>query len=63
MSSLILKDFLMYENEDEFYGKYAGCINQNNILKQKQISQIVKEFVADDMYNKRNTLINLLILS
>jgi ATP-dependent Lon protease len=63
MSSLILKDFLIYENEEQFYGKYAGYVNQNNNLKQKQTSQIVKEFVADDMYNKRNMLINLLILS
>ena len=32
-------------------------------IHQKQISQIVKEFVADDMYNKRNTIITLLIKS
>jgi ATP-dependent Lon protease len=63
LSSLILKDFLIYENEKEFYNKYAGYISQNNSLKQKQISQSVKEFIADDAYNKRNTLIHLLIRS
>jgi ATP-dependent Lon protease len=63
ISSLILKDYLIYENEHDIYNKYVGCLTQNNILKQKQISQTVKEFIMDDMFNKRNTLINLLILS
>ena len=63
MSSLILKDFLIYDNEHDIYSKYAGCLTQNNVLKQKQISQTVKEFITDDMFNKRNTLMNLLIRS
>ena len=63
MSSLMLKDFLIYENENDIYNKYVGCLTQNNSLKQKQISQTVKEFISDDMYNKRNTLMNLLIRS
>ena len=63
LSSLILKDYLIYENENDIYSKYAGYISQNNSLKQKQISQTVKEFISDDMYNKRNTLIHLLIRS
>lgn len=63
MSSLILKDFLIFAKEKEFYDKYVGYISQNNNLKQKQIAQSVKEFISDDMYNKRNTLIHLLIRS
>ena len=63
LSSLILKDFFINENEKDFYSKYVGYISQNNSLKQKQIAQSVKEFIADDMYNKRNTLIHLLIRS
>jgi len=63
ISSLILKDYLIHENVNEFYNKYVGYVSQNNNLKQKQISQAVKEFISDDMYNKRNTLINLLIRS
>ena len=63
MSSLMLKDFLICENQNDIYNKFAGCITQNNIIKQKQISQAVKEFIADDMYTKRNTLINLLVRS
>ena len=63
MSSLILKDYLIYDSEQDVYSKYAGYISQNNSFKQKQISQTVKEFITDDMYNKRNTLIHLLIRS
>ena len=62
-SSLLLKDFLIYENEHDIYTKYAGCISQNNTVRQKQISQAVKEFISDDMYNKRSILINLLVQS
>jgi len=63
ISSLNLKDYLIHENEYELYTKYAGCISQNQHIIQKQISQVVKEFISDDTYIKRNTLINLLIFS
>ena len=63
ISSLMLKDFLINENYNDFYGKFAGTNSQNNFIKQKQISQVVKEFISDDMYNKRNTLVSLLVRS
>jgi ATP-dependent Lon protease len=63
LSSLILKDYLIYEAESDLYARYAGYISQNNVLRQKQISQLVKEFITEDMYTKRNILINLLICS
>ena len=63
VASLILKDYLIYENEVDVYCKYIGYVSQNNNLKQKQISQIVKEFMTDDLFNKRNLLINLLTRS
>jgi ATP-dependent Lon protease len=63
MSSLILKDYLIYENENEIYSKYAGLSSQYNVLKQQQMSHMVKEFINDDMFSKRNTLILLLIRS
>jgi ATP-dependent Lon protease len=63
VSSLILKDFFIFDSEEEIFCKYAGYLCQNVNLKQKQISQIVKDFIADEMYNKRNTLIFLLIFS
>ena len=63
VSALILKDYLIYENEHDVYSKYAGLSSQCNNLKQKQIAHTVKEFITDDMFNKRNTLIQLLIRS
>jgi ATP-dependent Lon protease len=63
ISSLTLKDFLICENENDIYNKFAGTNTQNNLIKQKPVSQVVKEFISDDMYNKRNTLINLLVRS
>ena len=63
MSSLILKDYLIYDSHLEIYNKYAGYLCQNNLIKQKQVSHVVKEFISDDIHNKRNTLITLLIKS
>jgi ATP-dependent Lon protease len=63
ISTLMLKDFLINDNYQEFYSKFAGTSSQINTIKQKQISQVVKEFITDDMYNKRSTLITLLIRS
>jgi len=63
ISSLILKDYLVYENDGDLYARYAGYISQNNVLRQKPVSQLVKEFITDEMYNKRSTLINLLLCS
>jgi hypothetical protein len=62
LSSLSLKDYLVYDNND-IYSKYAGYACQINILRQKPISHTVKEFINDDMFNKRNTIIILLIIS
>jgi len=63
ISSLLLKDYLIYDSHTEIYNKFVGLLTQNNNIHQKQISQLVKEFISDDMYNKRNTLIILLIKS
>jgi len=63
ISSLLLKDYLIYDSHIDIYNKFAGLLTQNNAIHQKQILQTVKEFISDDMYNKRNTLITLLIKS
>jgi ATP-dependent Lon protease len=63
LSTLSLVDYLIHDNHAEIYNKFAGILSQNNSIHQKQISILVKEFVSDDMYNKRNTLITLLIKS
>jgi len=63
INSLTLKDFLIYANNEEFLKKFLGINNQVNTIKQKPISSVIKEFIADDMYSKRNVLINLLLFS
>jgi SpoVK/Ycf46/Vps4 family AAA+-type ATPase len=63
MSSLILKDYFILENSQDFYSKYIGYMSQNNILIKKHMAQTVKDFISDDIYAKRNTLITLLICS
>ena len=63
ISSLVLKDFLINNNVKGFYDKFVGYQSQNKILKQKTINQIIKDFIADDLFSKRNTLIYLLINS
>ena len=60
VKSLDLKDFLISTN---IYGKFAGYLSKINSIKQKTIAQNVKDFISDDMFSKRNTLINLLINS
>jgi ATP-dependent Lon protease len=60
--SLTLKDFLMY-NPTEINNKFFGYLSQYKLLKQKTLSQMVKEFIANDLFAKRTTLIQLLINS
>ena len=58
--SLTIKELLIYSNE-ELHQKFLGYISQIKLIKQKTISQVVKEFVASDLYHQRKTLIQLLI--
>jgi adenylate kinase family enzyme len=58
---LSLKDYLLHDSIQEIYNKYAGIISLIANLKQKHISQIVKEFISNDMYDKRNVIMALLI--
>lgn len=59
---LTLKEFLILNN-NEIYSKYISILTQNNFYKQKNISQIVNEFLNSDLYVQRNILINLLVKS
>jgi hypothetical protein len=58
--SLNLKDYFINEPH-EIYMKYMGYLSNLNNLKQKTLSQNIKEFIASDLYSKRNTLVQLLI--
>lgn len=60
IESLSIKDLLIYNNE-EIYFRFAGTINQLNLIKQKNISQVVKDFLTSELYSQRRTIINLLL--
>jgi len=48
-------------NNDELYQRFIGHLNQIDLIKKKTISQVVKEFLNNELYNQRTTLIQLLI--
>lgn len=60
--SLTLKEIIVYSNS-ELLSKYQGHMNQILLIKQKNITQVVKEFIGSDLYAQRNTLIQLLLKS
>ena len=60
LASLTLKELLVYNNS-EIYTKFQSIINQLFLIKQKTISQVVKEFINSELYGQRNILIQLLI--
>ena len=62
IKTLTLKQLIIY-NKKDIYDKYIGYINQLNLIKQKTINQIVKDFLASELYNQRTILIQLLIKS
>lgn len=62
LQSLTLKEILVY-SISELNKRYQGHMNQLTLVKQKPISQVVKEFNSSDLYGQRNTLIQLLLKS
>lgn len=60
--SLTVKELLIYNNE-ELYTRYIGYMNQCSLIKQKTISQITREFINNELYGQRMTLIQLLLRS
>jgi len=63
ISSLTLKDYLIHDSHIDYYGKFFYYLNENTLIHKKQISIVVKEFISDDTFNKRNILVQLLIES
>ena len=59
--SLCLKDYIICKEYSDIYTKYSGYVNFNNSVKQKHISNIVKDYSKDDLYGKRNTILMLLL--
>ena len=60
--SLSIKDLLVYSHF-ELYNKFIGYLTQNKMLKQKNLSQTVKEFIISDLFTKRTIIMQLLINS
>ena len=60
IKTLTIKELLIYKNQ-ELYQRFIGYINQANLMKQKSISQNVKEFINSDLYGQRRVLIQLLM--
>jgi endopeptidase La len=63
IKSLTLKDYLTNETSANIYEKYVGVLTNYKVLKQKPLNNLVKDFVINDLFNKRNTIIQLLINS
>ena len=62
IESLTIKELFIY-NSNELYTKFLSILNQLILFKQKTISQIVKEFINNELYGQRNVIIQLLIRS
>jgi len=62
LTSLNLKDYLLHDNS-ALYSKYMGYISNLNMIRQKPMSQVIKDFIASDLFSKRLTIIQLLINS
>jgi len=63
VKSLLLKDFLIYNEPCDVYSKYIGYLSNLAAINQKTIGQTVKEFITADLFSKRSTIIQLLIKS
>ena len=62
IKSLSLKDILVFSN-DELYSRYLSNVSVVQLMKQKQTSQLVKEFINTDLFSQRSMLIQLLLKS
>merc|ERR1712166_845412 len=62
INHLSIKEWMIY-NDNELYNRFVGYNNQAHLIKHKSISQIVKEFINNDLFNQRKTLTILLLQS
>ena len=60
INSLSLKEILIY-NPQELFHKFIGLSNQNKLVKNRTISETIKEFLSGDLYKQRTILIQLLL--
>lgn len=62
MESLSLKD-IMINNPQEIYEIYVGYRNNVRSLKKKSLAKMSREFIQSELYDQRQTLLQLLIFS
>lgn len=60
IQSLNLKDYLILEPH-EIFSRYAGYLTNLNILRQKTVTHVIKDFIGSELFQKRTILIQLLI--
>ncbi len=60
LKCLTVKDILVY-SDTELINRFVGYQNQVGLIKQKTISQVTKEFIGNEIYQQRTTLIQLLL--
>tara|TARA_R110001592_G_scaffold60820_7_gene185411 strand:+ start:2398 stop:5493 length:3096 start_codon:yes stop_codon:yes gene_type:complete len=60
ISCLTLKDFLIY-NDDEIINSFNIYINNITDIKKKTIIQLTNDFLKEELYNQRTTIIQLLL--
>jgi len=60
LASLSLKDYLITDCHS-VYSKYTGFLSHLRSLNQKNVANVVKEFVGSSLYVKRNIIMTLLI--
>ena len=60
LATLTIKDILIYSSS-ELYQRFVGYLNQAQLIRQKPISQSVKEFIGGELYGQRKMLIQLLM--
>ena len=60
IDTLTIKDLLVY-SINELSQRFTSILNQLILIKQKTITQVVKEFLNNELYTQRTTLIQLLI--
>jgi len=63
LSSLTLRDYLITDHFSQVYEKYIGLLTTHKSFKQKTLNNLVKDFVINDLFSKRNTIIQLLVQS
>jgi ATP-dependent Lon protease len=59
---LNLKDYLIYDHH-EIYLKYVGYLSNLNSLRQKTLSQLVRDFVSSELFIKRSIITQFLLHS